>query len=126
MRIVLAAALLSVFLMSVAGCGAVIVGGGAALGTYAYVNGDAVGSYDSSLDNAYAASKAACSELGIPIVKERKDNSEARIQGKMGGDTVTIALELVGMDITEISVRVGLFGQEDAARRIHNAITSRL
>lgn len=113
-------------LLVMGGCGAVIVGGGAALGTYAYVNGEATGTYDATLDTAFVAAKGACSALGIPVTKEEKDNSSARIVGKFNGDTVTISMKLVGEDITEISVRVGLWGNEGSSRRIHNSITIRL
>jgi len=126
MRNAFIVSIVCLMLLATAGCGAILVGGGAALGTFAYVNGEATGTYDTSLDKAFAASKAVCAELGIPVLKEEKDNSSAKIQGKLNGDTVIISLELVGEDITEISVRVGLWGNESASRRIHNAITFRL
>lgn len=126
MRNTFALSIICLFLLVTTGCGAIIVGGGAALGTYAYVNGEATGTYDATLDKAFAASKAACDEFGIPIIKEEKDNSSAKIQGKLNDDTVTISLELVGEGITEISVRVGLWGNETTSRRIHNAITFHL
>ena len=125
MRILATTALCFALFLS-AGCGAVLMGGGAALGTYAYVNGDATGTYDATLNKAFEATKDACGELGIPITKEEMDKSSARILGKFNGDTVTISLDLVGMDITEITVRVGLWGNEASSRRIHNGITMRL
>lgn len=126
MRIRFAAAVVCLALFVMSGCGAIIVGGGAALGTYAYVNGEATGTYDATLDKAFAASKSACAEYGIPILKEEKDKSSAKLQGKLNGDTVIISMELVGEDITEISVRIGLWGNESASRRLHNAISFRL
>ncbi len=119
-------ALLCLTLFVTAGCGAVLVGGGAALGTYAYMNGRTTGNYATPLDKAYTAAKGACAELGIPITMEEKDGGSATVEGKYGGESVTISMELIGFDVTEITVRVGLWGNETSSRRIHNAITSRL
>lgn len=122
-----AALLVTALLSGMAGCGAVLVGGGAAaIGTYAYVNGQAQGTYSTDVATAYTAAQTACKELGIPITRESKSATSAEIQGKLSGDRVTISLKLVGDSITEISVRVGLWGNEDASRRIHNLISQRL
>jgi len=108
------------------GCGAVLVGGAAAVGTYAYMNGQAKGTYNSSIKNAFSASLATCKELSIPVTKETMDGASSEITGKYYGDTVTISLDLVGDNLTEITVRVGYFGNESASRRIHNAISQKL
>ncbi|MGL1863383.1 MAG: DUF3568 domain-containing protein [Pseudodesulfovibrio sp.] len=118
--------LISAMLASMTGCGAMIVGGVAAAGTFAYVNGDAKGTYFTSLPNAIDASLATCKELGIPVTKQTTDASSSEILGKLYGDMVTITLDLVGEDLTEITVRVGLWGNESASRRIHHAISQKL
>ncbi|MDC0336466.1 DUF3568 domain-containing protein [Pseudodesulfovibrio sp.] len=123
---VIATLFVCVTLAGLSGCGAVIVGGAAAAGTYAYVNGDASGTYFATIDDAFKASLATCKELGIPVVKQTKDGSSGEILGKYAGDSVTISLDLVGDSITEITVRVGLWGNEHASRRIHNNISQRL
>ena len=118
--------LVSAMRFCAAGCGAIIVGGAAAAGTYAYMNGQAKGTYSTGINAAFDASLAACKELGIPVVKQSLSGADADIEGKLSGDTVTISLELVGDNLTEIVVRVGLWGNESASRRIHNAIGRRL
>jgi len=111
---------------SAAGCGAVIVGGAAAAGTYFYLDGQSKGTYSVSLNKAYEASLAACKELEIPVTEQNKKLSSATIKGKLSGDTVTISLKLVGDNITEITVRVGLMGNESASHRIHKTISKHL
>lgn len=123
----LSAFLLLTTLLACAGCGAVILGGGAAaVGTYAYVNGQATGTFDASIAQAFDASIAACGELGVPVVRKVKDGSSGEIRGKLSGDSVTITLKLVGDGLTEISARVGMWGNESASRRILSAISQRL
>lgn len=122
----ISALLLSVLCLSTAGCGAVIVGGAAAAGTYFYLDGQTRGTYNVSLNKAYKASLAACEDLQIPVISQSKDGADAKVVGKYYGDEVTISLQLVGDNLTEITVRVGLFGNESASRRINNAINEKL
>lgn len=125
-RNLIAVLFVSVTLISATGCGAILVGGTVAAGGYAYLNGDAKGTYSTTVDNALAATKVACKELGIPVTLVKQDDSSAEVRGKLSGDTVTIDLDQVGMDLIEIIVRVGIWGNESASRRIHNAISQRL
>jgi hypothetical protein len=122
----IAAMLLSAMLLCSAGCGAILLGGAAAAGTYVYLDGQAKNTYKASLQKSFDASMAACKELSIPVTSESKDGSSAKIVGKLSGDTVYITMKLVGDNLTEISVRVGLFGNESASRRIHATIARRL
>jgi hypothetical protein len=122
----LATLLLSAMLLCSAGCGALILGGMAAGGTYVYFDGQAKGTYEATLQRSYDATLAACKALDIPVTSRSMDGASAKIVGKLSGDTVYITMSLVGDNLTEISVRVGLFGNESASRRIHNNISTRL
>lgn len=118
--------ILGILLSATAGCALVVGGGAAAAGTYIYMEGKTLGTYETDVANAFQASKAACEELGIPIVEERQAQTEAKVEGKYNGETVYISMEQVTDTQTEISVRVGLIGNESSARRIHNAIQKNL
>jgi len=109
-----------------AGCAAILVGGAAATGTYVYLDGQAKNTYQASLQKSYNASLAACRELTIPVTSETRDGTSGKITGKLSGDTVIISMKLVGDNLTEITVRVGLFGNESASRRIHATISRHL
>ncbi|MUM77558.1 DUF3568 family protein [Pseudodesulfovibrio sp. F-1] len=121
-----ATALLLVTLLGSAGCGAILLGGAAAAGTYVYFDGQAKNTYNASFQKAYDASLAACRELTIPVTSETRDGTSGKITGKLSGDTVIISLKLVGDNLTEITVRVGLIGNESASRRIHATISRHL
>ncbi len=126
MRRFLQTAVLCALPLLFGGCGAVIVGGAAAGATYAYVNGQAKAMYNVDLNTAYRASIDALHDLSIPVVEERKTADEATVEAKLSGDTVTVSLDAVGEDATEITVRVGLMGNKTSSARIHKAIRERL
>lgn len=109
-----------------AGCGALILGGAAAAGTYVYFDGQSKNTYHTNLNTAYRASKQACTALSIPITREAIDGRSATVEGRLSGDTVTISLQSVGEQLTTITIRVGLFGDESTSLRIHTAIRERL
>jgi len=123
---VFTAPILAVLLIVCSGCGAVIVGGLSAAGTYVYLDGQSEATYDASLSRAYKASLRACKDLGIPVTTQTMDGASAKVEGKLSGDTVILSLKLVGDGLTQITVRVGLLGNENQSRRIHNAIKKHL
>ncbi|QGY39458.1 DUF3568 family protein [Pseudodesulfovibrio cashew] len=118
--------LLILSLLALPGCGAVIVGGAAAAGTYAYVNGKSVGTFHSDVPSGISATKAAFKDMSIPVLKEKRDGGDGEIQGKVTNERVTVYLEQVGENLLSVSVRVGLWGNEKSSRRILHEIGRRL
>lgn len=60
MKQFIAAALVAAMAFTCSGCGAIIVGGAAAAGTYVYMDGQAKQEYSAPLKNVFNASLAAC------------------------------------------------------------------
>lgn len=116
----------AVLLSVSAGCAFVVGGSAVAAGTYVYIEGHTLGTYETDVPNAFHASVAACEELGIPVIKERQAKTDAEVQGKYNGERVVITMKQVTDTQTEISVRVGLIGNEASARRIHGVIQNKL
>ncbi len=108
------------------GCAAVVVGGAAAVGTYTYVAGQLKKTYNVNLDGAYQASVAGCESLGLPLLEREKQLSQATIKTRDADREVWITLKAQSSTTTEISVRVGYLGDEQASRRIHDAIGAKL
>lgn len=108
------------------GCAAVVVGGAAAVGTYTYVAGHLKKTYNANLDGAYQASIAGCESLGLPVLEREKQLSQATIKTRDADREVWITLKAQSSTTTEISVRVGYLGDEQASRRIHDAIGAKL
>ncbi|WP_291328024.1 DUF3568 family protein [Desulfovibrio sp. UCD-KL4C] len=112
--------------LSLSGCGAVLLGGAAAGGTYAYVAGQAKRQYNANLSSTYTATLKACQVLGLKIESKTKKLSDASIQALDVDTTIYIELESSSSKITNVSVRYGLLGDEQASARILSAIHSNL
>ncbi|GAB6113676.1 DUF3568 family protein [Desulfomicrobium escambiense] len=108
------------------GCAAVVVGGAAAVGTYTYVAGQLKKTYNVNLDGAYRASIAGCESLGLPVLEREMQLSQATVKTRDGEREVWINLKTQSSTTTEISIRVGYLGDEQASRRIHDAIGAKL
>jgi hypothetical protein len=107
------------------GCAAVVVGGAAAVGTYTYKAGELIKTYNGNLDQTFEATKAGCTSLGLPVLEPQKDLSRASVKTKDGERDVWINLKAQSSTTTVVSIRVGYFGDEIVARRIHDAIQAK-
>ncbi|MEG6549935.1 DUF3568 domain-containing protein [Desulfocurvibacter africanus] len=120
---------LAAFTQCLIGCAAVgaLLGLAAVgAGTYIYVDGKLQRDYEAPLDRAYEASLEAVQELRLELTEKSKDISEAQIRAKDNETSIWIGLESLEANRTKISVRVGYTGDEQASRRIHEAIARRL
>ncbi|WP_051295077.1 DUF3568 family protein [Maridesulfovibrio bastinii] len=121
---ILVVALMLCFSMS--GCAAVVLGGAAAGGTYVYVAGQAKQQFNASLDRTYQAAIAACGKLNLRIEKKEKKLSDASITAKDSDTTVMIDIERKSSNISEVSVRYGILGDEQSSSQILSAIKNSL
>lgn len=110
-----------------AGCGALLLGGAAAGGTYLYTEGRLQRTYNAELGQTYNAALAAAQQVGLKVNEQEQSVSEASIRAEQqDGTPVWINLEALDANQTQASVRVGYTGDEQASRRIHEAIGKRL
>lgn len=114
------------FVLLCTGCAAVVVGGAAAVGTFTYVAGQLKKTYNADLDTTYRVSIAGCESLGMPVLDREKQLSQATIKTRDGDRDVWITLKTQSSTTTEVSIRVGYLGDEQASRRIHDAIGAKL
>lgn len=108
------------------GCAAAVVGGAAAVGTYTYVAGQLKYTHNGNLENTYQAGLKACSTLNLMILKQDKKLSTASLRVKEGDRDIWIKFKATSSTTTEVSIRVGYFGDEVASKRIHEAIRNNL
>ncbi len=111
-----------------AGCLAVAVGAGAA-GTVAYMGGDLETDVSEDIDTLYAASRKALNDLGLNIIEGKggKDALSATIVARDAEDKkVQIKLKSISDEMTELSIRVGVFGNETKSQLIYNKILENL
>ncbi len=108
------------------GCAYAVIGGAAAGGTYAYVAGWLHKDYEASLEQTYEASLDAMQGLEIRVEKKTLSLSKADVRGKKGDETITVKMEKQSGGVIKVSVRVGLLGDEQASKEVHEAITDNL
>jgi hypothetical protein len=97
------------------GCAAALVGAGA--GTVAYIRGDLEAVVESNIDATYQASVKALGQLEITPTSKAKDALTAKIVGRDADDKkVTIKLARTADNLTKLSIRIGLIGDETKSR----------
>jgi len=108
--------------LMVQGCVMAAVGAGAA-GTVAYIRGDLEVVEPASFDEVYVVTRAVLEELELNVIKDSKDAISAVIVALDAEDKkITIKLSGTTQRTTEISIRVGLFGDETKSRTIYQKI----
>jgi hypothetical protein len=62
----------------------------------------------------------------MPVLDRDKQLSQASVKTQDGDREVWITLKTQSSTTTEVSIRVGYLGDEQASRRIHDAIGAKL
>lgn len=112
------------------GCGALVAGGAGAAaggGTVAYLRGESQATYPASIERTWGATLSALQDAKIRVTDTERNGNQGTITAVQADDTnVTVNLEPAGPGTTTVRIRIGVFGDEDASRAIHNRIASRL
>ena len=109
------------------GCAAVIIGGAAGAGTYAYIRGEMKGNENASLDRTWTATLAAMKDLEFSVTTQQKDALQGRIVARTALDKkIEINVTKISDSLTEIKIRVGTFGDQMLSHTIVQSIEKRL
>ena len=120
-------AVLAAGLATLAGCGAVVAGAAAGAGAVAYVRGELKATQEAPLDDVVKATQAAIAELRFTLTSSDADAVSARFAASTAGDKkIVVALEKVSDVLTEIRIRVDVFGDEELSRIILDKIKAHL
>ncbi len=116
--------------LAAGGCTAVLLAGAGAaagVGTYKYINGSLTSIEEASIDETWAAARSAVAGLELATRTAAKDALAARLVAEQAdGTDVKINLERKGDRLTEVSIRVGFWGDEAASRLILDRIRAAL
>jgi hypothetical protein len=111
----------------VTGCAAVIVGGAAGAGTYAYISGELKVNENASLDRCWSATQGAMKDLEFTVTTSKKDALQGQVVAKTAVDKkIEIQLTKTTDALTEIRIRVGTFGDQAMSQLIIQKIEKRL
>ena len=122
-------ALLLIAASFLAGCPAAFVAGGVAAGAggVAYAMGELKILIDRDVHAIYEASRAALAKLEIKVVEGEKDALSALIIGRGAGDKkITLKIKRAEGHLSELSIRVGTFGDEAMSQAIYDEIRKHL
>jgi hypothetical protein len=113
----------------ISGCAALVVGAGAGTGAYTYLNGELVRSYPATYTRTMDVCTQVLNDLNMPIREQTSDGVRTTISTeRKDGTPMTLKITIVGLDVTEVSVRTGVVGywSRDLSQQFHEFITRRL
>ena len=125
--------ILGIFLIalafSTAGCLLFAAGAAAGAGVagYKYGKGELKATEPAPLDRTWDATLAAAQDMSLPVVSQSKDTLQSHLISRTANDKkVDIDLKKLSDTTTEVSIRVGTFGDEAMSHTILDAIRKRL
>jgi uncharacterized lipoprotein len=112
-------------LLTLTGCAPMVFLGGAAAGVggYKYYEGALVLIYKAPFEKTYESSVKAIEALGYSITERHQKIGSGSIEATdSNAEKVTIKLEYISAEETEVKIRIGLMGDEAASRVIKDKI----
>ncbi len=122
-RKILFVAILGLFVINSTGCVPILAGAAAGGGTAAWLSEKSTQEVNASFDRTIKAAESALKSLGLRITKETKKADVAQIMSKYtDGKTIWIDVHRMSDSSSKIGVRVGAVSDDEAERKIMNAI----
>jgi Mn-dependent DtxR family transcriptional regulator len=122
----LAEAGLLAVMLSMAGCFLVLGAAGGTAGTV-YVLGKLKDEITAPVPKVHQAAKAGLKDLGLPIREDQGDKLTAKLKSEFSdGTDIWIEIESKSDTVSQISIRVGLTGDEAKSRKILEALKKHL
>ena len=113
-----------------ASCAAVVplaAGVGAGAGGYAWYKGELTRNFENPMGAVYAATLNAVKGMGLSVDKKSKGPFEARVKTTLAnGKDVNIKIKKLSSKSTEVTLRIGAFGDEQKSSHIMRQIEKRL
>lgn len=113
-----------------AGCPALVVGAGAGAGVYTYVEGSLTRAYAASFDQTTQAAMDSLQALKMTLVEEPSGDAVKDLirAQRSDGTPVTVKINSLSPDVTEVSVRSGTVGywEKKVSELVHANIAQRL
>ena len=112
-------------MISQAGC-LVLAAAGAGAGTVAYTRGDLETTSSKSVAEVYKVIEASCKDMDFEIYKQEQKVFSGLIVANSDFGKVAFTINGKSPTKTDLSIRVGTFGDKDASQLILNKIKPRL
>jgi len=119
--------ILSFFILTNAGCVALLLGAVAGAGGVAWVKGILEKNVDVSIEKTFNATKEGLRKLKLPVIEEKIDLHSATIKSEFSdGKNIGITIKALTERSTKIRIRIGLWGDRTKSEMILSAITNYL
>jgi len=121
--------LLVIGVFMISGCAAAWVGGSALVagsGTYLYLSGDMKTDYYHSFDATWTACQKTVADMRGVNVQPYKEIGNGRIAAVINDEKVRIDVTYKAKNLTTVTIRVGLLGNELSSQMIHDRISDNL
>jgi len=114
-----ALSVLTLFLLFLSACAPLLAGGVAGAGAVAYAGGELQTRKSAPLDDVWQATETALQDLDLTVTEREIDGLQGRIVARTADDTeVRIRAERETDEITELGIRVGIFGDQRQSQAI--------
>lgn len=119
--------LFGIILLSSYGCAAFLVFFGATAGTVAYIKGELKSIEEASFDRTWDAAQKATKDLEFTMTSKQKEAISAKLIVR-GADNkkITINIQKISDELTEVRIRVGFFGNESLSMMVLNMLKQNL
>ncbi len=110
-------------------CAPVLFVGGAVVGagTYSYLIGEVETSERATVEEAYNAALVALKKLRLEVLDSEYDALSGKIEAeRIDEGTIIINFKRKNINLTQISVRVGLLGEKEDGQTVLNAILAEI
>jgi hypothetical protein len=109
------------------GCVAVVGGAAAGAGAVCWVEGALRTTLGHPIREVHDATVGALKNIGVGIVADKTESFSGEIESALqGGSNVRVELKAVSSTATEVTIRVGMFGDRNQSDMVLNAIEVRL
>lgn len=100
-------------------CAALVVGGAAGAGSFAYFQGGLESQENTSLEKGYQATLKAMKALKYTVTESSHDALKGHVVARDSEDTkIVVKLQKKSEKVTEFRIRVGMFGDEALSQQI--------
>ena len=111
-----------ILMLHMYGCALLVAGAVGGVGTAVWLSDKLVQDVNAPFERSIKAAKAAFAKLNMSITKETSDDNVSQLISEYYGKKVWVDVHKVSSSESRIEVRVGLTGDEQAAREILNKI----
>lgn len=104
-------------LLTLPGCGALLLVGGAGTSAIAFATGELRATQEASLSALDGACESVFASNGYKEIETERKDEQIRWQATTpGGEPVDVRLKAEGPEQTEVRIRIGVFGNESRSR----------